>query len=192
MRTTESASCQISFSDGTRQLLGRSSELLIGPLTLTSGQSRVVVPSTGAGNRLRFRLRSPAAVMGVRGTDFVANANSSGVDVNTLEGVVEVASDEAALEAGKGARVSAGYSVRAQRGLVGSPTKFNRKEFLQQLLKQQPSLEKPLLKAPLLDALARPPPGETQLLQKPPMIGAPRIPTIQQKPPSVPLVPRKR
>ncbi|MFZ9595294.1 MAG: FecR family protein [Bdellovibrionia bacterium] len=80
----------------------------------------------------RFLIRTKAAILGVRGTDFVMELNSSqsSAEVHTLEGSVEVAKDEFALLKGEVLEVAQGKFIQASPREIGKPQDFNREEFL--------------------------------------------------------------
>ncbi len=96
-----------------------------GALYLDAGEVRVLVPGgadsaestadaptdaeegvPGLGpKKFRFTVRTRAATMGVRGTDFVVRTDSEKTSVFGVSGQVEVASDTASLAAGRGVLV---------------------------------------------------------------------------------------
>lgn len=86
---------------------------------------------------IKFVIRTRTAVMGVRGTEFVAgfNAASGMAQFNTLEGTVEVASSPAQLMGGTGVAVQSGQfvSATAESGL-SAVTSFDRGSFLGNLV----------------------------------------------------------
>lgn len=167
IRTGPRASVKVLFPDGSKLLIGRSSEVEvkepIGGTSVTElheGEVRGVIKKpkglqgivdASKNTPPKFIVRSRAAVMGVRGTDFVYSAEEvagktteEGVktvaksSLHTLEGMVEVASDEDALFMGKGVKVAPNQTVDAQQGVVGKPQAFDRGEFVQHLESAQP------------------------------------------------------
>ena len=79
---------------------------------------------------LKFFIKTNAAVMGVRGTEFVVDHDDkAGSEVHTLDGTVDVAANEEDLSAGRGRRVEALQQLRADKRGLGQPTKFERAAF---------------------------------------------------------------
>lgn len=92
---------------------------------------------------LRFVIRSKAAVIGVRGTDFLISAEE-GVEASkvfTLEGGVEVAKTEEQIVAGEAVSVKTGEFVQATPEKIEPPQKFDRQELVQSLEQEQPTLK---------------------------------------------------
>jgi hypothetical protein len=79
----------------------------------------------------RFLLRTKAAVLGVRGTEFVASAlANTEAQFHTIEGTVEVAKSSEALLAGEAAQVPAGQFVAATEAAgVSAPQAFDVAQF---------------------------------------------------------------
>ncbi|MSQ83532.1 MAG: hypothetical protein EXR77_11695 [Myxococcales bacterium] len=82
----------------------------------------------GAVGDLRFFIKTNAAVMGVRGTEFVVEHHqaSGHTDVHTLEGTVDVAQTDDDLGRGRGSRLGALERLRADKGGIGKPAQFER------------------------------------------------------------------
>lgn len=87
------------------------------------------IPEKGKGP-LRFLVRTKAAVLGVRGTEFVMDYDSvlESLKVHTLSGSVEVARDEDELFVDQGIRVDAGQGLEASSKGIGTPISFDPKE----------------------------------------------------------------
>jgi hypothetical protein len=85
-------------------------------------------------------VRTKAAVMGVRGTDFVYStaADSAKAEVRTLQGAVEVAKTDDILLSGQGKIVQANQMVSASDGNISTPKDFDREEFTKTLQQSQP------------------------------------------------------
>ncbi|OFZ00691.1 MAG: hypothetical protein A2070_01830 [Bdellovibrionales bacterium GWC1_52_8] len=96
-------------------------------LKLKTGQ---ILPS-----KPRFLVRTRAAVLGVRGTEFVMAVDQTGytTQVHTLEGIVDVAADENKLLSGQGVQVETGKFVQATEQGVNAPQIFEREEFINSL-----------------------------------------------------------
>lgn len=132
--TGAQSSAAIAFEDGTQLLLRPDSRLLIeritrvqpqGPgrsqLQLESGgaDAQVPVPSGGA-PRNRVDVRTPVVNLGVRGTDFRAQANGARAQLEVLSG--QVAAAPPAARAGTAeTRVDGGFGVVASGTGVGRP-----------------------------------------------------------------------
>jgi|GEM_PF-5090869 len=140
IKTGPRASAKIRYPDGSKLLIGRASEMEIQDSKngvqyneLKSGEVRgiiakprgLVLPNAPP----RFVIRSRSAVMGVRGTDFVMNLDEelAKTELHTLEGTVELASDEATLMQGKGVRIEKDQSATAESGKIAEPATFDRK-----------------------------------------------------------------
>ncbi len=89
-----------------------------------------VAPKAGAPADLRFYIKTNAAVMGVRGTEFVVDHDdASGTEVHTLHGLVEVAKDDDDLHQGRGQRLRALDRVRADKAGLGKTGRFDKAAF---------------------------------------------------------------
>lgn len=144
VRTSDGQRATILYADGTRLDVLPSSELRLVPKgedgsqaqELIQGAVRGVVTRGPAGAaarpKHRFTLRSRAAVMGVRGTDFVMTlvTGAEKATVHVIEGTVDVAADAGALAAGKATPVQAGAFVEATPAGVGVPQAFDPAKFL--------------------------------------------------------------
>jgi hypothetical protein len=104
--TSSGASLRVAMPDGTAVRVGHSSEVhfdRIEPgnavVTLEQGRARATVPkSRVAPKQHRFQIKTRAATMGVRGTDFTVEVDPSGrVGVHVLDGTVEIAKTPEAL-----------------------------------------------------------------------------------------------
>ncbi|OFZ19677.1 MAG: hypothetical protein A2X94_16595 [Bdellovibrionales bacterium GWB1_55_8] len=102
------------------------------------GQARgsIIKLKTGAVlKKPRFMIRTRAAIMGVRGTEFVIAVDPSGLStqVHTLEGLVDVAADESALLSGGGVSIPSGQFIEATESGLSSAQPFDRSGFEQSL-----------------------------------------------------------
>jgi hypothetical protein len=152
LRTGPHTSAVIRYADGSKLFLGRGTDVILGKNNgetqwneVSYGQVRGMVPkpkNLSAGGPPRFAVRSRAAVMGVRGTDFVFQANEAvnQAEVRTIEGSVEVAKDEAGLLSGDAVSVKAGQYVGADGAKIGPVQKFNKSKYLKELEYQQPEM----------------------------------------------------
>lgn len=111
----------------------------------------------------RFILRTKAAVLGVRGTEFVASALANAdAQFHTLEGTVEVAKSSEALLAGEAAQVPAGQFVAASEATgVTAPQTFDIAQFESSL-----------------DQAFEPGPAPTEVPAPPASAGAPAVPSV--------------
>jgi hypothetical protein len=81
---------------------------------------------------IKFVIRTKTAVMGVRGTEFVAgfNAASGLAQFNTLEGTVDVATSPAELMGGQGVAVASGQYIQATEAGLSAVQSFQTSSFL--------------------------------------------------------------
>jgi hypothetical protein len=151
VRTGPRASAKIRYPDGSKLLIGRATEMEVvegrgGVQTnqVNAGEIRGIIkkpkdPTAQAG-RPRFVVRSRAAVMGVRGTDFVFSLDPAAAksQVHTLDGVVDVAKTEDLLFEGKGVSVTKDQTVSADQTRIEAPRAFDRAEYMKALEASQP------------------------------------------------------
>ena len=134
VKTDESVSVKIEFSDGSIVLVGRSSDFEVQsgkfregvPYNdLHFGKVRGIIKKSKEENqkKVHFIIRSKVAVLGVRGTDFIADKNEKAeeMELHTLEGSVDLAKNTEEMYFGKGVSVSAGeYSRASAKENLGS------------------------------------------------------------------------
>lgn len=138
LTTGSESSIVVLFPDDSRLIIHADAEVKVEEWTgslqaarLRSGQIRASVPpkkrpETGKG-RVRFLVRTKAAVLGVRGTEFVMDYDSvlESLKVHALSGSVEVARDEDELFADQGIQVGAGQGLEASSKGIGTPMPFD-------------------------------------------------------------------
>nr|WP_316643410.1 FecR domain-containing protein [uncultured Roseateles sp.] len=128
-------SLTLRFADGSRLLVRPQTQLLLERL-MVYGQSEVhdtrlqlqqgsldsqVLPR--AGGLRSYQIRTPTVTLGVRGTDFRAQADAQGASLEVLEG--KVAAGDGSVKPGAERVVEAGYGLRAQAGQApGVPSKL--------------------------------------------------------------------
>lgn len=149
IKTGPRATVRVRYPDGSRLLVGRSTEMEIQENRggsqynqLYAGEVRGLIRKVKEPRASpKFIIRSRAAVMGVRGTDFVMNLDDAApkADFHTLEGVVEVAGDEPTLMNGKGTLVSENQTVVAVSGAVSPVQTFSRKDFEKRMGSEAPA-----------------------------------------------------
>ena len=147
IKTTGGNTVTVQYPDGSLLAVDADTEVQIQERTggvqgnqLNFGQVRGSVMKLKTGEAVpqkpKFLIRTKAAVLGVRGTEFVMGVDPTGyaTQVHTLEGVVDVAADESGLMAGKGVPVEPGKFVEAtEKGGVTQPQEFVREEFAKSL-----------------------------------------------------------
>jgi len=146
VRTGPSNTVTISYPDGSLLAIDSDSRVEIQERaggtqnnSLHSGQVRGSVaklkPSDIVPKKPRFVIRTKAAVMGVRGTEFVVGVDPGGfaTQIHTLEGTVEVAADEGGLLSGGGTPVKTGEYIEASGNGISPPKPFKREQFLNSL-----------------------------------------------------------
>jgi ferric-dicitrate binding protein FerR (iron transport regulator) len=156
IQTSKRAAAKVRYPDGSLLVVGRDTKFTIQPKSegtqynqLDWGQVRAqVTPEKEAkaeakAKKPRFVIRTKTAVMGVRGTDFVAgfDAASSQLSLHTLEGAVDVASSESQLMAWQGTQVNAGQALTwGESAEVPATSAFKPAELKQRIQAEQPEL----------------------------------------------------
>jgi hypothetical protein len=153
VKTGTRASARIVYPDGSKILIGRGSEIeLQAPpgkerhaSLLLSGSVRGLIKKPKVPDLKsppKFTIRSRAAVMGVRGTDFVFELADTGskAEVHTLGGLVEMAPTEPDLLEGRGTLIKPEQYANAVDGKVEAPKSFNRQRYEDQLEQYQPEV----------------------------------------------------
>ncbi len=151
--TDSSTSAKLAFSDGSKLLVARSTELKVyEPLAgvqfsdLHRGEVRGAVTKeehpSGLRRTPKFLIRTRVATMGVRGTDFVYDFTPEvdQAELHTLRGAVAVAPDEQTVVTGGGTLVREGSYVDADATEVGQPRAFDQKAYLKSIGGSQPEL----------------------------------------------------
>lgn len=138
---------QLKYPDGTKVSIGAKSKMVtesgnpgMKSLELKFGRINAKVHKQESQD-IHFRVKTKSATMGVRGTQFFVNSTKTGdTSTHVINGRVDVASDDAALLAGKGKPVLHDEYVEVQSGKVSESKKFNAREFLNQMKAEQPEL----------------------------------------------------
>jgi hypothetical protein len=150
-------------------------------------------------SKAKFLIRTRAAILGVRGTDFVMTLDpvTNAAQVHTLEGSVEVALNEEALLRGKGTVVGEGKFVDAASGKIEVPESFNKGEFLKSFDADMPSAGKAMVSGatgqgvegpsvPLVEVPLNTPKLSLPLPEK---AGSEEKADPEEKPPIIPIIP---
>ena len=103
--------------------------------TLVQGTSRLITGKAGQSAKQNFRLNTPVAAIGIRGTDFVVQTNADSSRVAVHQGAVVMSS----FEAGCSAATLGACSGRSARDLAGSLSN----QYLELKAAQVPQLIKP-------------------------------------------------
>ncbi len=142
IKTGSTTSATIRYPDGSKIVVATQSEYKVEEKTegiqwnqLKAGSVRGIITKTTipASTKPRFIIRNKAAVLGVRGTDFIMGLSQGGMSsqVHTLEGSVEVAKDEISLLSSNGTVVNEGNFVEVSpKTGVSIPQSFDKAEFL--------------------------------------------------------------
>jgi hypothetical protein len=150
--TDEKSAARLVYSDKSQLYVGRNSQVTVNlrsndadATTLDHGKTRALV-TKGDSGRTKFVIRTKSAVMGVRGTDFVAQTDPAGdnTQVHTLEGIVALAQpgQEASLFAGQGLLLLQNQFLRTRLGAAfGVPQAFKRDQFLKKLHSEEPTFK---------------------------------------------------
>lgn len=154
LTTGPKESVRIIFPDRTQLWVGSSTSIQInngatpdghqiGLVQMKEGSTRVLVPKTyGTTKRIKFVVKTPAATMGVRGTDFVVDSSDAGknVELHTLEGVVDATQSIKALIKKDVVPVERGFMIQAEAGKgIPQPSTFNISNFTSELNQRQPA-----------------------------------------------------
>lgn len=136
------SAARIVFADGSHVTLSSGADAEIAKpaagangVVLRQGNVSAAIAKPAAGapaGNLKFFVKTNAAVMGVRGTQFVADhsAADNRTDVHTLEGTVDVAKNDDDLHAGKALRLGALEHVRADKAGLGAKAAFDKGAFV--------------------------------------------------------------
>ncbi|HCM38632.1 MAG: hypothetical protein A2Z97_09900 [Bdellovibrionales bacterium GWB1_52_6] len=179
LQTGPSVSARVIYPDGSIAVIGRSSKFYVVHLPsrqssndvqggeLVHGQIRFVVRKSGMMNmrkRYRFVVKTRAAVLGVRGTDFVvASPVDQRFELHAISGQVDVGLDPKRLRKAEGrpgvdfVTVDRNQFVTVTQGqaTLPAPQSYNPDQYLQQLSIQQPDMNL-LLEKPLPEAFSEP------------------------------------
>ncbi len=142
IKTGPHFSAVIRYSDGSQIILTPHSDFTLEEQThetqwnrLRAGKVRGIITKTKipSSSKPKFMIRNKAAVLGVRGTDFVMSITpgAQGTQIHTLEGSVEVAQNEVALFNGKGTLVPEGQTVESTPKGISQPHSFDQNQFLE-------------------------------------------------------------
>ncbi len=148
IETDSKSAARVVYPDGTELMIGRDSQVQLHEgqwHTLEKGKIRAWIPKKKPAPKKKYRsgTRTRAAVMGVRGTEYLVEVtgNPSGALVSVLDGQVDVARNDADLNDGLLKRLSPGWSLQAGEGSpLADPVRMNRKQLLQKLQSEQPDL----------------------------------------------------
>jgi hypothetical protein len=143
LKTGPRTSVKVRYPDGSKLLIAPSTEMLIAQSSarsyeydLARGRVRGLIQKQ-SGSKKQFYFKTKAAVMGVRGTDFVMEATQvtarAPTEVHTLQGVVEVAENMELLKSGQGVPLGAGESIAADTRRLGEVQAFDREAYLSQM-----------------------------------------------------------
>jgi hypothetical protein len=147
-------SVRITFPDGSQFWVGRATTVRVFSgvaegghpiqfIHVIEGAGRVLVrKSYETTKKIKFVVKTKATTMGVRGTDFVVTAQSSGkeIDLHTLEGSVDAAKDVQSLINHKGISVNGGYMIHAfDTQPLPTPQSFDVQQYQAALNQQQPA-----------------------------------------------------
>lgn len=167
LKTDPESSATVLYPDGSRIVIAANSEYKLDTPAnqsqwgkLQQGSVRGIIEKakeSGTG-KPKFVIRTKAAVLGVRGTDFVMAMNPANgtAQVNTLEGTVEVARSELSVLEGKGQMIEAGQFIQASPSGLGPVQAFDADSFLKEF---KAKLNGPLSEKAATPPTPSPPPG---------------------------------
>jgi hypothetical protein len=178
-------SARIVFPDGSQMWVGGSATFQVQSsvaeggakiqlVHLKEGTGRIIVPKGyGTVRRIKFVVKTPAATMGVRGTDFVVDARDTGKDIelHTLDGSVDAAKSVQNLIRKDAVAVQSGFTIHALNSKpLPQPTNFDVNQFTTELNRREPAfvtyavtpLKQTEQAAPAAPQQNSPAPGNTQ------------------------------
>lgn len=144
LQTGPASSAVIRYPDGSKAVVSVGSDFTIEDYIkgtqwnrLKKGRVRGLItkpPVSLTSSKPRFLIRTKAAVLGVRGTDFVMTVHpeTNATQVHTLEGSVNVAKDQVGVLGGEGTSVTEGKFVETSSSGISSPQTFNKEQFLKE------------------------------------------------------------
>jgi hypothetical protein len=144
LSTNSTTSASLLYPDGSRVTLYQNTDFVVENHIegtqwnrLKTGKVRGIIQKVTLppSSKPRFLIRSKSAVLGVRGTEFVMalGVGQNSAQINTLEGVVDVARNEVALLSGHSTSLPEGKFIESSIGGLSEPRSFNKSEFLQNL-----------------------------------------------------------
>jgi hypothetical protein len=154
LKTGPGESVRVVFPDGSQLWVGGSTLVRVNSgiaeggqsiqlIHLMEGSGRIIVPKTyGTSRKIKFVVKTPAATIGVRGTDFVVDAHQDGKDVelHTLEGTVDAAKSIKKLIRKDVVAVASGFTIHAlEQKPIPQPTPFDVSEYTAALNKREPA-----------------------------------------------------
>lgn len=167
LKTEPKQTVSLRFADGSVMIVGTQTELILlneekaeNAIRLLQGTVRTLVPPkklahTPAGKpTIRFMIRRHAVVMGVRGTDFIAQASGDTAgdqgEVIVLQGTVAAAKGDTEkgepdpvtlIAEGNGTEIHAGQKLESKEdGTLSEPMTIDTEKELQELAKAQPEM----------------------------------------------------
>lgn len=150
VETDQKSAVRLVAEDGTHQTLGPSTRFSILAkdgtalsTELLSGAALIKVEKPEGTPRYRYFIRTPTAVIGVRGTEFaVEHDPKNGFAVHTLEGKVDVGQDIGLLRKGKGQSLLRAEALRGSNGKLEPKEKFSEAEFRKDFESRHPGVTK--------------------------------------------------
>jgi hypothetical protein len=154
LSTGPKQSVRIAFPDGSQIWVGSSTTIQVNSgvaeggakiqlVHMKEGTGRILVPkSYGTTKKIKFVVRTAAATMGVRGTDFVVDAKSAGKDIelHTLEGSVDAAKSVQSLIRKDAVAVGGGFTIHALDSQpLPQPKSFDVGQFTSELIRREPA-----------------------------------------------------
>jgi hypothetical protein len=154
IQTSRQAAVRIRYPDGSLVVVGRDTKFTVQPdqegtrfNQLDWGQVRAQVEKESGRDPKappRFLIRTKAATMGVRGTDFVAgyDAMTGQAELHTIEGSVMIGEKEADVMSWKGMPVTAGHEINVGAGGNGAwaASDFSPEQYKDKIKGEQPEL----------------------------------------------------
>ena len=147
IETGTRSAVQLKYPDGSKISVGSNSQIVtekgeggVQEVSFNFGRIHALITKQKS-NEVHFKVKTRAATMGVRGTQFFIDAAPTGKAVTrVINGTVEVAKDNQALMAGKGQLVTQNEMVEVEDGKISSPKHFDAGAFLAKVKGEQADL----------------------------------------------------
>lgn len=143
VKTNEKCTATVLYPNGSKVVIATDSEFTIEEQVegvqwnkLQKGMVRGLIKKSPVPlpdpSKPRFLIRTKAAVLGVRGTEFIMGMNptTGSAEIHTLEGTVDVAKDPVSLLSGKGTPIHEGQFIHGDITGLSTPDSFDKAKFL--------------------------------------------------------------
>jgi hypothetical protein len=155
LKTGDHVALRIRYREGSSQIMASKTHLKLhfsaegvpAPEFIEGAVDNVIPPTTQTVTRPRFLIRAKSVILGVRGTDFVVHTGPKGLEIHTLEGVVEAGREEKDLFTPKAVQIKKSFEVKMNGDEFVPPSAFVPAEFLAHVAEKYPEVAQ-ILKLP--------------------------------------------